>query len=213
MTLRIDAFYGPSSPWAYFGAPRLYEIAARHGCQLVLRPIRVIQENGGIMLRMRPQARRDYHAVELDRWRRHLGMPLNLRPKYYPCRSILPAAHAMIAAQRGGLDVQQLSYAIQRALWAEDRDIADLETLRAIAVEQKIPDPENLIVADWPRAIVDEWEGNLAEAIRIGIFGTPTYVMGGTLYWGQDRLEFLDRDIAAAKSTSQEKERRQRTTP
>jgi 2-hydroxychromene-2-carboxylate isomerase len=195
MSMRIEAFYGPSSPWAYFGAPRLYEIADRRGCDLVLRPIRVIQENGGIMLRTRPQARQDYHAVELDRWRRSLGMPLNLRPKFYPCRSILPAAYTMIAAQRAGLDARRLSFAIQRALWAEDRDVADIDTLRSIAGEQDIPNPEGLIVENWPQAIVDEWEGNLAEAVKIGIFGTPTYVADGTLYWGQDRLAFLERDL------------------
>jgi 2-hydroxychromene-2-carboxylate isomerase len=192
MNRRIEAFYGPSSPWAYFGAQRLYKIADRHDCELVLRPIRVVQENGGIMLRTRPQARQDYHAIELDRWRHHLDMPLNLRPKFYPCRSILPAAYTMIAAQRANLDARRLSFAIQRALWAEDRDIADINTLRSIAIEQNIPNLTDLIAEDWPQSIISEWEGNLTEAVNIGIFGTPTYVLDGQLYWGQDRLEFLE---------------------
>jgi 2-hydroxychromene-2-carboxylate isomerase len=145
MNYHIEAFYGSSSPWAYFAAPRLYDIAERLGCELVLRSIRIIQQNGGIMLRTRPQARQDYHALELERWRRRLNMPLNLRPKFYPCRSIVPAACTMIAAQSAGLDARRLSFAIQRALWAQERDIANLDTLRAIANEQDIADADRLI--------------------------------------------------------------------
>ena len=172
----------------------------------MLRPIRVIQENGGIMLRTRPQARQDYHAVELDRWRRRLNMPLNLKPKFYPCVSIVPAACTMIAAQRAGLDARRLSFAIQRALWAEDRDIADLDALRTIANEQDISDPDHLIGEIASPDIAEAWEGNLAEAARIGIFGTPTYVYRGGLFWGQDRLDFLEEAIIASKTPLQPRE-------
>ena len=130
---QIQAFYGPSSPWAYLGAERLYAIAERQKTPLILRPIRVIAKNGGIPLRTRPQPRQDYHATELSRWSRHLEIPLNLTPKYYPCRTIETAAGAIIAIQRAGLDVAAFSFAVQSALWAQDRDIADIETLRELA--------------------------------------------------------------------------------
>ena len=191
----IQAFFGPSSPWAYMGAERLYALADRCGCELVLRPIRVIQENGGIPLRTRPQARQDYHAVELARWSRYLGIPLNLEPKYYPCRTIEVAAGAIIAAQRDGLDARAFCFAVQRALWAEDRDIADLDTLRELARDTIGEAGAALIAEPLPPDIQARWEDNLAEARRIGIFGTPTYVYGGALFWGQDRLEFLERAI------------------
>ena len=131
----IHAFYGPSSPWAYLGAERLYALADRHACPLILRPIRVIQENGGVPLRTRPKPRQEYHALELARWSHHLGIPLNLKPKYYPCRTIETAAGAIIAIQRAGLDALAFSFAIQRALWAQDRDIADVKTLKELAKE------------------------------------------------------------------------------
>lgn len=195
---RIEAFYGISSPWAYFGAPRLYDIAARTGARLSLRPIRIIEANGGIPLRTRPDPRQAYHVVELDRWRRHLGMPLNLKPRFYPCRTIEPAAQTVIAVDRAGLDAPAFSFAIQRALWAEERDIADPETLREIASETLGSEAVPLVAWPQPPAIVAAWNGNLDEAERLGIFGTPTYVVNGELFWGQDRLDFVERAVTAA---------------
>jgi 2-hydroxychromene-2-carboxylate isomerase len=194
--LTLEVFYGISSPWAYFGAQRAQAIAARRGARLRLRPIRVIAANGGIPLRTRAQARQDYHAVELARWRDHLGIPLNLRPRFYPCRTIETAAQAVIAIQRAGLDAPAFSFAVQRALWAEERDIADVGTLREIA-RATVGEAGAALASETPPAeIVAEWHGNLAEAERIGIFGTPTYVVRGELFWGQDRLEFVDRALA-----------------
>lgn len=187
-----------SSPWAYLGAPRLFEIADRHGCELALRPIRIIQANGGIPLRSRPLARQDYHAVELARWRDHLGMPLTLKPRYYPCRSIEPAAQAVIAAARAGLDARAFSFAIQRGLWAEDLDIADLHTLRALALRELGPAGAALVRDPQPDDIREAFQRNLDDAEAIGIFGTPTYVFQDQLYWGQDRLDFLDRALTKA---------------
>lgn len=196
--LTLFAFYGISSPWAYFGAERLAAMAKKHNAKLVHRPIRVIQANGGIPLRTRPDRRQQYHEVELARWRTHLGIPLNLKPKYYPCRTIETAAQAVIAIQRAGFDVSSFSLAVQRALWAEDRDIADLATLRDIATTTLGPDAAELVRELQTAEVVEEWQGNLQEAERRGIFGTPTYVVKDELFWGQDRLDFVDRALSTA---------------
>lgn len=195
--VKLLAFYGISSPWAYFGAERLAAIAKKHNATLVHRPIRVIQANGGIPLRTRPDSRQQYHEVELARWREHLGIPLNLKPKYYPCRTIETAAQAVIALQRAGFDVSQFSFAVQRALWAEDRDIADLATLKEIATATLGSEAAELVREPQVAEVVEEWQGNLDEAERRGIFGTPTYVVNDELFWGQDRLDFVDRGLAS----------------
>lgn len=194
----LQMFYGISSPWAYFGAQRAKAIADAAGAELVLRPIRIIEANGGIPLRKRPDSRQIYHAVELDRWRKFLDIPLNLAPRYYPCRTIEPAAQAVIAAQRAGLDAFSFSFAIQRGLWAEERDIADLDTLRELALATIGSEGADLVRDPQSQSIVDEWQANLAEAERRGIFGTPTYVVGDEMFWGQDRLDFVQRALAAA---------------
>ncbi len=198
-TLELQIFYGISSPWAYFGAQKAIAIARNNGAPVRLRPIRIIEANGGIPLRKRPDARQLYHEVELRRWREHLGMPLNLKPKFYPCRTIEPAAQAVIALQNAGLDAISFSFAVQRALWVEERDIADLTTLRTIALATAGEAAAALVVDPQPEAVVAEWHGNLAEAERLGIFGTPTYVIGEELFWGQDRLDFVDRALKAGR--------------
>lgn len=194
----ILAFYGISSPWAYFGLPRLRALVARHGARLVLRPIRVIEANGGIPLRTRAQPRQDYHALELARWRDFLRMPLNLAPRFYPCRTIETAAQAVIAVQEAGLDAVAFSFAVQRALWAEEQDIADLATLQTLA-RATLGEAGVALIRDpaLPRHVA-AWQANLAEAEARGIFGTPTYVFRDELFWGQDRLDFLERALARA---------------
>ena len=199
----LQIFYGISSPWAYFGAQRAKNIAEAAGAKLVLRPIRIIEANGGIPLRTRPDSRQNYHAVELDRWRKFLDIPLNLTPKFYPCRTVEPAAQAVISAQQAGLDAFAFSFAIQRGLWAEDRDIADLDTLRELALATIGAEGAALVRDPQPEAIIAQWHDNLAEAERRGIFGTPTYVVGDELFWGQDRLDFVARALGAAQHSKE----------
>ncbi|MEG1767020.1 MAG: 2-hydroxychromene-2-carboxylate isomerase [Comamonas sp.] len=196
-TPTLQVFYGISSPWAYFGAQRAQAIAQRHGARLVLRPIRIIEANGGIPLRTRLQPRQDYHALELSRWREFLNIPLNLRPRFYPCRTIEIAAKAVIALQQAGLDAPAFSFAVQQALWAQDRDIADVPTLQSIALAHGGAAAAALVQESSPADIEAQWQANLADAEALGVFGTPTYVVDGELFWGQDRLDFVDRKLSS----------------
>ncbi|WP_291297374.1 2-hydroxychromene-2-carboxylate isomerase [Elioraea sp.] len=194
MTDAIEYFHSLSSPWAYLGGPRLAEIAARYRVPILCRPITVLTENGGVLLRTRPDARQRYHEVELDRWRRHLGMPLNLRPKHYPTDP-KPAALVVIAARRAGHDAAALSHAFLRALWAEERDTKDAGVLAAIADAEGLPGAALVAAAAAPE-VEAEWTANRAAAIAGGMFGTPNYVWRGVIHWGQDRLDFLERLVA-----------------
>lgn len=197
----VDCFYSLSSPWAYFAGPQIVDVIGRHGLMLRLRPfdfLAVVPETGGIPLRTRPRARQDYHALELDRWRRHLAMPLNLKPRYYPTDN-KPAGHMVIAAQAGGDDAHRLSHALLRALWAEERDIADPAVRRAVAEAEGL-DGARLLAAEEAPETVAAYRRNSTDAIALGVFGAPTYVWRGVLYWGQDRIAFLDRDVAEARA-------------
>ena len=201
----VDCYYSLSSPWAYLGGPRLQDMVHRHRARLTLKPYdfqAVVPRTGGVPLRTRPQPRRRYHQAELDRWRSYLGMPLVLEPKHYPQE--MPAdpdwnKHAgwmVIAAQDLGLDAFPLSHAILRALWAEERDISVAAVRCAIAAENGY-DGASLVAAERSDRVQALYRQFSIEAENLGVFGAPTYVVGGELFWGQDRLDFVDRKLAA----------------
>src|SRR3977135_2693229 len=123
--VEVSCYYSLSSPWAYFGGPRLQEIVQRHAAKLILKPFDfqdVVPRTGGVPLRTRPEPRRSYHALEPDRWPKYLGMPLKLVPKHYPQDGKplgwnKPPGWMVIAAQERGLDHRLRSHALLPAPW------------------------------------------------------------------------------------------------
>lgn len=200
----VECFYSLSSPWMYLGGPQLTEIIRRHNARLLLRPYDfrlVIKHTGGIPLRSRPEPRQDYHALELDRWSRHLGVPLKLKPAHYPPTDQRPAGRMVMASQQRGMDAMALSHAILRALWTEDRDIADPHERVRIADEMGLPG-QHLQAAEDSASIVAEWDKNNQDAIAKGVFGAPTFICDDLFLWGQDRLFFLDAHLAGQQVQS-----------
>lgn len=204
--IEVSCYYSLSSPWAYFAGPRMLDIARRHHAKLILKPYdfqAVVTQTGGVPLRTRPPARRTYHALELDRWRKYLGMPMNLAPKYYP-ESITDLdwnkrpGWMVIAAQEKRLDATRLSHALLRALWAEERDTAEPEVRIAVANENRL-DGAALHAAETSTAVQALYQQYSDEAVAQGIFGAPIFVLDGERFWGQDRLDFLDRALDAKR--------------
>jgi len=200
----LSCYYSLSSPWAYLGGPQLQDIVRRHKVKLLLKPYdfqEVVPRTGGVPLRTRPEPRRTYHAEELDRWRQYLGLPLTLKPKHYPQDGKPDGWNKapgwmVIAAQERGLDAQLLSHALLRALWAEERNTADPAVRVAVADENGLPG-KALLAEEASDKVQKLYQQYSEEAEKLGVFGAPTYVLGTERFWGQDRLMFLDRTLAA----------------
>ncbi len=194
MKKTVYYFHSLSSPWAYLGWPKFKAIIEKHDLNVVVRPTRVRTENGGILLRTRPQARQDYHEVELDRWRKRLNMPLVLRPKHYPTQNEF-SARMVIAADRLGWDALALSHALLHALWSEELDVMDAKVRVATANRLGMDGAKLLAMQDTPE-IMQAWKDSELEAQQRGCFGTPTWIYNDVLFWGQDRLDFLDEALS-----------------
>lgn len=194
----VDFYYSLQSPWTYLGFARFREIAARRRAEARYRVIEmapVFAASGGLPLAQRPRQRQAYRLMELRRWRDHLGLPLNLHPRFFPADERLAAGMVIAHGQQGG-DVAALSQALLTAVWAEERDIADPATLRAIAGEQAA-DGAALLAAAAGQGVLERYAADTRAAIEAGVFGVPTFVVGDELFWGQDRLEFVARALEA----------------
>ncbi|MFY0989789.1 2-hydroxychromene-2-carboxylate isomerase [Halomonas sp. C05BenzN] len=193
MARHITYYYTHISPWSFLGHARLGELAARHGASVDHVPITlgaIFPKTGGLPLPKRAPERQDYRMVELKRWPQLLGIPLNREPKHFPTDD-RPSARLALTAKAEGHDIAGLSLAMMRACWAEERDIADLATLREIADACGL-DGRALL----ERSESDQGQRHLdaacQAALQDGCFGAPWYIVDGEPFWGQDRLDMLE---------------------
>ena len=202
MSLTCDYFVAPQSPYVYMGHARFVELARRYDVQIQLKPMdlgKIFAGSGGLPLAKRTPQRQAYRLVELARWSKHLGVPLNLQPKFFPVAGD-PAARLIVATQLAhGTDTAlDLLAGISRALWTEERNIADEATLQAIA-EHLTLDGKALLAASNGASVQATYDAHTDEAASVGAFGAPWFVFEGQPYWGQDRLDFLERAFAEAR--------------
>ena len=194
----IDYYMTPISPYVYLGHERFVAIARRHGATIAVKPINlglVFPVSGGVPLSKRAPQRQAYRLVELTRWSRYLQVPLNLHPAHFPVSADLASRFLLAAFERSTDAALDLALAFSRALWTQDRDIADPATVHSLAAASGV-DAATLAARAEAPDIAMRYAALTQEAIDRGIFGTPTYVYAGELFWGQDRLDFLDRALA-----------------
>lgn len=198
--LVIDYYFWVLSDWAYFGGPRLRSLADRHGATINYMPIKlpyVYSRTGGILLHQRSKQRQDYRLAELERWQQRLGMPINVVPAHFPTNED-PASCLIIAAKLKGLSVGELSDALLKAVWVDELDISSRETLLSIG-RRFFSNAGELMDAAEDLSVKAEYDRYTEEAIERGVFGSPFYLFENKIFWGQDRLDFLEEAVMSAK--------------
>ena len=194
----VEYFMIPSSPWTYLGHARLGKMASQHNASIVMKPFdlgQVFPISGGLPLPKRAPQRQTYRLQELARWRDFLNVDLTIEPKYFPVPAD-PAMLLIIAAQQTeGADAGfQLAGAIMTAVWAQEKNIADEDTLRELTQAQGLDHAALAAKADQAKEVLAE---NTRHAIESHVFGSPWYHIDDETFWGQDRLDFVERKLAA----------------
>ncbi len=199
MALTIDYFLVPQSPWTYFGHARFSAMAAAAGATVRIKPMdlgQIFPKTGGLPVGQRSAQRQAYRLVELRRFADHLQMPLNLHPKFFPVAGDDAARLIITVDQHDGADAaMRLCGSLLSAVWAQERNIADATLLAELLNEQHL-DAARLTQANEEK-VQQTYQTYTDEALKVGVFGAPSYVVDGEMFWGQDRLEYLQRRLQA----------------
>jgi len=195
-----EYFFAPHSPFAYLGHARFVALAKQYDVQVMLKPFdlsKIFGQSGGLPLAKRAPQRQAYRLKELERWSKFLGLPMNLQPTYFPVQSDV-AARLIIATQlaHGTNAALELTGAVMRAIWEEEKNIADTDTLLAIA-NGLGHDGASLLKSAETASVQAEFDRFSEEATTANVFGAPWFIVDGEGYWGQDRLDFVERAFAA----------------
>ena len=197
MSHTIDYYFAPQSPWTYLGHDRFVAIARAAGATVRVLPAdlgAVFSVSGGLPLGKRAPQRQAYRLVELRRFSQHLGLPMNIQPQFFPVAADDAARLIIAVDQHDGADAAlALSGAVFRACWEQQRNMADAATLAALLAEcglsaQRLDESRG---AD----VQARYEANTRQAIDVGVFGAPSYVIDGEIFWGQDRLDIVERHL------------------
>lgn len=189
----IDYFFSTLSPFTYLSGTAIHDVATRTGASVTYKPLDIMtlfSRTGGIPPKDRHPSRQAYRLQDMERRARRIGLPLNLKPAHWPTNSA-PSSFAIIAAQNaGGGDLGALVHGFGRAVWAEERDIAEDDVVRdclsAAGFEATLGEQHMLQGAE-------TYAANLEEAVQRNVFGAPFFLVDdGQGFWGQDRIEDLE---------------------
>jgi 2-hydroxychromene-2-carboxylate isomerase len=190
----LELWFDYASPFAYLASTQVEGLAARTGARLVWKPILL----GGLFkaigtpivpLFAQPEAKRRHTLVDLERWAKHWGVPFRF-PSRFPMNTVTALRMALGAGEALG----PFSHAVYRAAWAEDRDISDGAVLAALATSAGLDGPALLARTQDP-AVKQELAARTGEAARLGLCGVPSFIVGDEIFWGQDRLLFVEQAL------------------
>ncbi len=198
MPARVEFFYDYSSPWTYLAFTRIEEVCRRRHAELDWRPILV----GGIFNTVNPSvyesrehpvpAKAGYMLKDLHDWAAYYKLKLRFPPTVFPVNSVKALRGALVALEHG--KISDYSRRVFAAYFGDDRDISRDQELGPI-VEQVGLDPVEYFDKINRPSYKDQIRANTDECVRRGGFGSPTMFVGGSMFFGNDRLVLLDHEL------------------
>jgi len=200
--VHIDYYASLNSPWTHLGALRIEGLAAKHGASLRIHPVdfgTIFPASGGLPLPRRAPQRQAYRLMELHRWRDFLGVPIKVQPKSFPSSEELTAPCVIALREtQGDTPAITLAHRVLRAVWQDEKNPGDAATLAALISEIGL-DADAVMKLGADPKWAERRTADTKAALDRGVFGAPSYVIGDEIFWGQDRLDFVDRKLASGR--------------
>ena len=194
----IEYFYSAHSAFAFLGSARLSSIALGAGASIVHRPYDLnaaMKALGSVTFAKRTQPHKDYFfRREIERWAEHRNVPWLGKDPTHHSNDYTLANCMLVAGLTQGLNIDRLAHALLKSHWGNDSDLADKATLVDVARLAGV-DAKPLLKAASSEEVKAIYEANTKEAIERTVFGSPTYFVDGDMFYGQDRLEFVERAL------------------
>ncbi len=195
--MRIKYFMSHASPWTFLGHNKIIKISKDNGCDLEMLPVNfgeIFPVSGGLPVHKRPLQRQTYRLQELKRWSEYLKINLNPQPEYFPSRSLLPTNVIISLKLLNFNNIFEIANTIMEGLWVKQMDIDDPTNLKKILLRYYKTAEEILEFAQ-SDVVKKELKKYTEDAIKLSVFGAPTYIIDDQVFWGQDRLDFVERYI------------------
>ena len=196
--MQVDYYYSLMSPWAYFGAPRLYKLQDKYGLKINHYPLDILKLftlSGGIPLAKRADQRKLYRMMELKRWQKKLNLPINFMPKYFPPSDVSKASCIILSIKDPKIQ-NDLSFSLLQYVWVKEEDIGDQNTLIQVCKNLNLNSGD---IFEQALASNKLYHSLAVEASNRNVFGSPSYVLNEEVFWGQDRLDLLEEAVVKNK--------------
>jgi 2-hydroxychromene-2-carboxylate isomerase len=200
MSRHVDYYFSLVSPWSYLGHAEFAAVARKHDLLVRYKPLAlpdIFAQTGGLPLAKRHPARQRYRMQELQRWREKRGLPMHLQPKFWPFDPTL-ADRTVIALAAAAQSVEAFLPGAFASVFETEQNLGDETTLGALLTKAGV-DAAPILQKAKSEAAAAAYAANLAEALEIGVFGAPSYVLEGEIFWGQDRIGLLDEALMSGR--------------
>lgn len=196
MSKNITFFYNYLSPYTYLAHTQLAGLIERTGAKIEYVPVDVLdvmKQVNNTPTTLQSAVKGQYAFKDIGRWAERYQVPFSRNPYFGKFDPTLAHQAAIVASDRGY--VQTYNQALFDAVWVKGVNLGEIDIFQDYLKASGIENAAELLVDAQQTTIADRFQQNSSRAVAAGVFGTPSFSVGHELFFGNDRLDFLEQAL------------------